>query len=258
MAIDIAYWTDLYKKFPEVFQIIKIGGVNILKILPSKFKEYFPKIKEYLKDKNIGSKEQVLHKTEILKYLTLKEINFDEKNKLIKKYMKGEYWSLYLLGRRALIEKNNYNHNEVMKIKNEGRQLAGNKGLRIINFVIQGYFEEIFIPLLKHQIGILKIDSEIYTWFNTFLDSQMDFFPRAIWVMNNDSDTEIKMDLYKRCVTNAFKNINIHTVGEDNCKKIEDTFIELGKDKSFPKFDFKKKEELPKSGLYTYAIVIKN
>lgn len=250
-------WLELFKKFPDLFTIDHIKGIPILKIVTLKLKEYYPKIKLFLKSQKIGNKEHVLRDSEVKKYIILKEINFDKNSKLIKKYTKTEDWSIYLLGKKALIEKMSYNMLEVMKIKNEAGQLAGQRGRKIINFILQGYFDEIFIPLLIHQIGELEDDSKIFSWFNKFIDEQINFFPRAIWVMNNTSEKDIVRELYRRCVVYQYKDVNIHTIGPTNTKKVEEAFIELGEREDFPKFNFEKIEDLKKSGLYTFRIKIK-
>ena len=253
-------WLTIYKKFPELFQIIKEQKKTILKIIPALFKEKFDQVKTYLKDKRleaeIPSLIPSLNASEIKKYILLKNINDDKKHELVKKYLRPDYWPIFLLGQEAILEKENGNMDEVMKIKREARDRIGITGITLINFILQNYFNELIIPLLIYQTKQLKSDSEVFGWFNGFLDKIIKFFPRAFWVSNSTSKIEIRRKLIQRCVTYGFKDINVHTIGKNNIKKIKDVLMELSSDEEFPKFDYNLKYEIEELNALTINIKV--
>ncbi len=255
MSID--FWDLIREKFPDIFELAKDKfGIAVLKIGSQKFIEKYDQIKKFLKkEKGYSSKSEALSSTEIEKYGQLYKINKSLHQKVIKKYMRPDDWSIYLLGQRALAEKKVFNMEEVRKIKSEAIQRKGTRGIRLINFALQGYYEEIIIPILKSLIQRFKTDSEIYKRFNLFLDKIILFFPRAFWVKNITDKDEIKKELIKRCVIYKFSEVNIHTIGKHNIDKIKLALEELSKEE-FPSFNYDDKEEYGTDIAVTFKIKI--
>lgn len=250
------FWIELYKQHPELFNVVKSEGKNVLKIITSKLKEKFSAIREGLKDKKIGNLVPLLNSTETKKYINIADISCDEKHKNLRKYMDSDDWTIFILGQKALIEKQAMNMDEVLKIKREAINLKGQRGVILINFVLQGYFDELIIPILEYQIKEIKIDSKIIVWFKGFINEFVNFFPRAIWVKSSTNKLEIKKELIKRCVSHHFRHVNVHTIKKLNIDKIEDVLKELATDKTFPDFDYKIVDDVKPIEAVTFEIVL--
>jgi len=251
------FWLDLYEKYPEIFKVVKYGGKTGLKIITSKFQEKFSQIKEYFKDKKLENLIPLLNSSETKKYLDLININYSTKNKLVKKYIGNDDWTLYMLGKKAKKEKLDLNMEEVIKIKQEAINLRGQRGRIIVNFELQSYFDELIIPLLQYQIKNLKSDSKVIKWFNEFINQIVEFFPMAFWVKNSTTSFEIQKQLIRRCVSYNFKNVNIHTIGKTNIGKIESVLKSLAEDENFPDFNYDIKEDIKGIDVVTFQITLK-
>ena len=235
----------LFEKFPELFAIVLSHGKKILKIT-KKFKEKYEEIKKIVaeyKTKSDRSNIPIINSTEISKYLFLIEKHEDKKYETLRKYMRSEDWAMFLLGQKVINENKNLNAEGATEIKRKAKMIRGRRGIVIINFVVQGYFDEIFLPLLNYQIKNLKSDSEVLNWFNEFLDNNIHFFKVAFWVSASMIHLQIRHELIKRCVSYGVNNVNIHTIGASNVEKIKSILEMLATDPDFPKFDFKIEED---------------
>lgn len=255
---DSDFFLELYKAFPTLFKLVKIHGRTILKIVSTEFIKNFDKIKEYLNGKKLENSIPLLNASETQKYLELIEINQSPEHELVKKYLSPDDWALYMLGQKAKREKKLLNQGEVLEIKKQAINLRGQRGVRFINFIIQDYFDELFIPLLKYQKKELKEDSQVMNWFMNFVNQMIQFFPMAIWVKNETSSYMITRELYKRCVSYNFKQVNIHTINKENIKKINRVLQTLSQDKDFPTFDFDMTYDVKGFDAVTFHLKLKN
>ncbi len=71
-----------------------------------------------------------------------------------------------------------------------------------------------------------------------------------------DNIYKIKENLFRRCVTDNLTEVSIHTIGNENIKKIESTLTELSKDKFFPEFNYDKKCESEDCAIVMFKIKI--
>lgn len=251
------FWIELIKDNPEVGKVVTKNGKNILKILTGPLKNKYAKIKKSIKDKKIQNSIPWINSSEFETYLSLEELNNNPDDLIVKKYLSPEDKTLYILGRKAQKEKSNLNLKQVQKIKSDAINLRGQRGRIIINFILQNHFDELIIPLLKHQINKLDTDSEICAWFQKTLDSMVQFFPMAFWVSSFTNTLEIRKSLIKRCVSNDFKHVKIHTIGPHNIAKVNQVLNELSADENFPEFDFSEEKDIPEINAITIKIEIR-
>jgi hypothetical protein len=250
------FWIELAKDYPELVEVTTKAGKSVLKIITRKLKEKYSEIKEWASSKKLETTLPLLRASETKSYLELESISLEKKYSLLKKYLTQEDWSSFMLGIKAKEAKAAINMKYVKDIKKQAQTIHGQRGVKIINFVLQSYFDELILPLLEHQVKNMKTDSEIFQWFGEFMDNAIRFFPRAFWVKNSTTDLEIRMALIKRCVSNNFKNVNIHTINSENISKVEKVLKEFASDESFPNFNYEISDDIKKIFAVTFKIKI--
>ena len=84
----IDFFLELYKAHPELFKEITKRGIKGLKIIPSKFKEFFNKIKEFANQRGeLKNVLPILDEEETENYLGLIKQSQNEKFKDLQKYL---------------------------------------------------------------------------------------------------------------------------------------------------------------------------
>jgi len=146
------FWLELAKDHPELVEVTTKTGKSVLRIISSKFKEKYSDVKEWAKKRKLESQLPLLHASETEAYLELQAINLETKYGLLRKYLSQEDWASFMLGIQAREAKLSINMSRVKSIKLEAQTVHGQRGIKIINFVLQSYFEELIIPLLDHQV----------------------------------------------------------------------------------------------------------
>ncbi len=239
---------NLIKYFPEIVEVSK----KVAKLLSEKFKKKFDKIKK-IKSKKLSKPLLISESAE--EYNRLRDISKTEKYKLVEKYIGYEYWPIFILGERAREKKLSGDVENAGRIKREASERYGRKSVHFINLIIQGYFNEMIGYVMQQQKNG-KADSEIRDWLNTKLNDYILYFPSAFWVSGLDNIYKIKENLFRRCVTDNLTEVSIHTIGNENIKKIESTLTELSKDKFFPEFNYDKKYESEDCAIVMFKIKI--
>ncbi len=251
------FWLKLYEEHPELFELVEKSGKKGLKILPDKFKKLFKKIKKIINKEGMNNLLPLLDEEESKKYLNLKNLSYNERFADLKRYLSPLDWRLFIMGQEAKACNFAGDLNGAKKIKKDGLNRWGYRAVIIINWVIQGYFDELIIPILKDIINKYEDnENKIYEIFNKILGELIDFFPRAIWVSNDTSKVVITKELYLRAATYGYRFINIHTINKYNVEKVETVLKELSKDPSFPNFEWRKEMEFGRERMVTFNIKI--
>ena len=108
------------------------------------------------------------------------------------------------------------------------------KGKKVYNLLAAGYFDKLILPFIEVFKSIHPEDQYIGE-FQKFYQNILKFFPIAIFVGNNMSESVLEIELKRRLNLKSIPFIKLHAIGEENIKKIEVVMakFQIDKDKNF-------------------------
>ncbi len=200
-----------------------------------------------------NSKEELFEKKKAIEFIREdQETDFDDLTKefkkrrnLIKKIkpVLREEWR-YCIELSFLYQKRIKRGQEELanKTRNQIRNIFGEKGNRLCNLFIYGYFDEFIVPklnIIKRKYDRLEALDES----DKFIERILNYFPLAIFVNIQKTEGIIIKDIKAKLIDNKADFIDLHAIGHKNICKVKAVIKKIKINPKFKNISYTSKEE---------------
>ncbi len=158
---------------------------------------------------------QVIHEELADDLFTYEEISIKEKASIqrLKRVLPLEEVECILMARRVVLADQKGDKELFKELLHQLEKNYPSNGKKVFNLIGTGYFDELILPM----ISIFNSPEK----FKQFYEELLKFFPIAVFVGNNTPEERIKKEIDKRLQLKDIPIIRIHTMGDENIKKVE-------------------------------------
>ncbi len=221
---------------------------------PEIISKFFEKIKTF-KDKN-SLPFQLIHKDLKDDYLQYESISIEQKEylKVLKEVLSLDDVECIMMARRVYLAFKDKEVPLAQDLKNQLDKNYPRKGRKVFNLMTAGYFDDLILPM----INVLKLQDPVkyIQKFKSFYEDILRFFPIAIFVNNETTESMINKQINQRLKLKTIPFIRIHSMGENNIRKVENIIKNLDSEDKC-RFSVENNQYLTPNGVISQVTTIK-